>query len=86
MAKKQSGTKTTSPDAGLADIENAAEAARIAAETPPAAPEKPADSCLNCRTPDWRSADGTFCVKLRMELDPDKPIFDCEYWRRPLRG
>jgi hypothetical protein len=40
-------------------------------------------SCANCRTPDWKSADGKWCHKRRIDLDPAKPIIGCKYWRAP---
>jgi len=41
-------------------------------------------SCKNCRTPDWKSADGKWCYKRRIELDPADPVPDCPYWRQQL--
>ena len=41
-------------------------------------------SCTNCRTPDVKAADGKWCNKRRIELDPSEPVLDCPYWRKPL--
>jgi len=41
-------------------------------------------TCTTCRQPDVRSADGTYCHKRRIELDPAAPVTDCRYWRAKL--
>jgi len=79
----------TIPDAALADIDIAAEQLRAAADLNRRAGKKPAarakrKNCTTCRTPDWKSADGRRCYKLRIELDPKKPKSNCQYWRKPL--
>jgi len=93
MAEKTKSKRNNSiiiPDAALADLDIAAERAREAADRKREAARrkrkaaKTADSCATCRTGDWKAADGRYCKKRRIELDPKKPIFDCKYWRAPL--
>jgi len=47
-------------------------------------PMQKTGTCTTCRTPDVKAADGKWCNKRRIELDPSDPVLDCPYWRRPL--
>ena len=95
MAKKSKGQRNESitiPDVAMADLDIEAEKARAAADLKREQAKRKRDtaktaeigSCTTCRTPDWKSANGTRCYTRRIDLDPAQPFVNCEYWRAPL--